>query len=114
MREQAAGLAGWLAEEGFDHLHLEPPLQRVEESGAETNAIADCLAEGSEGFPIVGHKTGSVTNTGPRFAGYIQQLEACAVLAMETFPDKPVLGLAMHWVDTGTASRLAKPGSRRH
>lgn len=109
LREQAAGLAGWLAEEGFGHLHLELPLQRVEESGAESNAIVDCLAEGPEGFLIVDHKTGPVTDTGARFAVYIQQLEAYAALARELFPDKPVLGLAINWVDTGTVSRLSEP-----
>lgn len=111
LREQAVGLSGWLAEEGFDHLHLELPLQANSESGAEINAIVDCLAEGAKGFLIVDHKTGSVPDAGARFASYLPQLEAYAALARDTFPDKPVLGLAINWVDTGTVSRLAVPVS---
>ena len=104
LRAHASELTAWLQKQGFDQLHLELPLQNVAPSGAETNAIIDCLAEGPNGYLILDHKTGSVDGSEDRFATYLPQLEAYAELVSSTLPQKPVWGVAINWVDAGIIS----------
>jgi ATP-dependent helicase/nuclease subunit A len=104
LRDQAEGLAGWLRIQGFERLHLELPMQKVAASGAEVNAIIDCLAEGPDGVLIVDHKTGPVIDTTARFGDYWPQLEAYAALVRTAFPTKRFCGVAINWVDLGVLS----------
>ena len=103
---QARALAAWLADQGYDRLHLELPVQEVAPDGAETNAIIDCLAEGPSGLLIVDHKSGACPDPKARFAGYMPQLMAYARLARGLWPDKRVNGLAIHWMSEGTVSLM--------
>lgn len=104
LRDQAVGLADWLREQGFERLHLELPMQEAATSGAEVNAIIDCLAEGPDGFLIVDHKTGPVADISARFSNYWPQLEAYAALVRTAFPNKRLCGVAINWVDLGVLS----------
>ena len=101
---QAINLKRWLEEQGFEKQYLELPLQKVNASGSQTNAIVDCLAEGCGKMIIVDYKTGRVDDTGDRFAKYLPQLHAYAELAIETFPGRNIMGLAIFWIDTGILS----------
>ncbi|WP_114283713.1 UvrD-helicase domain-containing protein [Candidatus Halocynthiibacter alkanivorans] len=101
LRDQAAAMADWLRAQGFDRLHPELPMQDVAASGAETNAIIDCLAEGPDGVLIIDHKTGPVSNTTERFSNYWPQLEAYAALVRTALPNKKLCGVAVNWVDLG-------------
>ncbi|CUJ83656.1 ATP-dependent helicase/nuclease subunit A [Shimia thalassica] len=107
LQAYASELAAWLKNRGYERIHLELPLQFVASSGAEINAIVDCLAEGPDGYLILDHKTGAVAETGKRFAHYLQQLEAYAKLVGAIFQQKPVTKLAINWVDEGKVSLAA-------
>ncbi len=102
--EQARALQDWLSARGYDSLRLELPMQEIAATGAETNAIVDCLAESEDGFLIVDHKTGPATDTAKRFTQYWPQLSAYKELVAQIFPSKPVLGLAINWVDLGVVT----------
>ncbi|ETD84960.1 UvrD-helicase domain-containing protein [Rhodobacter capsulatus] len=102
---QATALRDWLLTRGFDRLHFELPLQETAPDGSEINAIIDLLAEGPEGLMIVDHKSGACPDPEARFAGYAPQLQAYAGLAARAF-GKPVLGLAVNWMNEGVVSVL--------
>lgn len=101
---QVQALTAWLAEQGYDQLHFELPLQEVAADGSETNAIVDCLAEGPQGLLIVDHKSGPCPNPAARFAGYQPQLDAYAEMVRRRWPGKPVVGTAILWMSEGKLS----------
>ncbi len=102
--EQAETLRNWLADEGYDQLHFELPLQEIRPDGSQINAIIDCLAEGPNGYVILDHKSGPCPDPEARFGGYVPQLQSYAQLLASTWPNKPVLGLAINWIDEGKLS----------
>lgn len=102
--QQAAELRNWLADQGYDRLYFELPLQESHPDGSETNAIIDCLAEGPKGLIIVDHKSGPCPDAEARFAGYLPQLSDYARLLGRTRPDKPVRGIAINWMNEGRLS----------
>ena len=99
---QAQTLRNWLRAEGYDRLHFELPLQRHFADGSEVNAIIDCLAEGAEGVLILDHKSGPCPDPAARFASYLPQLTSYAELVALQFPDKPMRGVAINWMNEGT------------
>jgi hypothetical protein len=101
---QASTLTTWLAEQGYDRLHFELPLQEIAADGSETNALVDCLAEGPTGLLIVEHKSGPCPDPATRFANYQPQLNAYADMVRRKWPDKPVTGTATFWMSEGTLS----------
>lgn len=98
---QAAAVTDWLKGLGYDRYHLELPLQVEEPSGAQTNATIDLLAEGSDGFLILDHKSGVNGDLTAGFATYRPQLEAYAAVVAKQFPNKPVRSLAINWMRQG-------------
>lgn len=104
IREQAQTLRSWLAAQGYDQLHFELPLQEIRPDGSQTNAIIDCLAEGPNGFIILDHKSGPCPDPEARFGGYLPQLQSYARLMANAWPDKPVRGLVINWIDEGKLS----------
>lgn len=106
---QAQALTSWLADRGYDRLHFELPLQETAVGGSETNAILDCLAEGPQGLMIVDHKSGLCPNPAERFASYAPQLTAYAAMVRRRWPNKPLQGVAIHWMSEGTLSVAATP-----
>jgi len=95
---RAAALKDWLTEQGFDRLAFEIPLLGRSAEGADIPGNVDLLAEGLRGLLIIDHKSGG---SGEGLGPYWPQLAAYAGLVAEAFPDKPVLGMAIHWVDHG-------------
>lgn len=106
---QAKALRGWLATEGYDQLHFELPLQQRCADGSEVNAIIDCLAEGPAGLLILDHKSGPCPDPSLRFAGYLPQLAAYAKLIAQLWPDKPLRGIAINWMNEGRVSLAPAP-----
>ena len=101
---QARALTGWLAGQGYETLHFELPLQETAANGSEVNAIVDCLAEGPQGLLIIDHKSGPCPDPAARFAKYQPQLAAYAAIVRRHWPDKPLRGIAIHWMSEGTLS----------
>ncbi|UWQ47208.1 UvrD-helicase domain-containing protein [Leisingera aquaemixtae] len=101
---QAQALTRWLADQGYDRLHFELPLQEISPDGSETNAILDCLAEGPGGLLIVDHKSGPCPDPASGFSTYRQQLDAYVAMIKARWPDKTVNGMAVHWMSEGTLS----------
>lgn len=106
---QARALTCWLADQGFETLHFELPLQETAADGSEINAIVDCLAEGPQGLFIIDHKSGPCPDPAARFVTYQPQLAAYAALVRRHWPDKPLRGVAIHWMSEGTLSRARLP-----
>lgn len=103
---QADSLRRWLEAEGFPTLHFELPIQIVEQSGAELNAVIDCLAEGESGYLIIDHKSGPAPDLEARFLTYWPQLSAYAEAVQRVFPDKPVQQVAVNWMNEGVISTV--------
>lgn len=103
---QADGVRRWLEAEGYPKLHFELPIQIVEDSGAELNAVIDCLAEGEKGYLIIDHKSGPAPDPEARFLTYWPQLSAYAEAVQRVFPDKPVLQVAVNWMNDGVISMV--------
>lgn len=101
---QAEALTRWLTDQGYDRLHFELPLQEKAADGSETNAILDCLAEGPHGLLIIDHKSGPCPDPVARFASYQPQIDAYATMVRRKWPDKPLNGVAIHWMSEGTLS----------
>ncbi len=101
---QAHALTRWLADQGYDQLHFELPLQETSPGGTEFNAIIDCLAEGPKGLFIVDHKSGPCPDPAARFTTYEPQLTAYAELVQARWPEKTLDGVAIHWMSEGTLS----------
>lgn len=106
---QAKALRNWLTAEGYDQLHFELPLQQRFADGSEINAIIDCLAEGPAGVLILDHKSGPCPDAAVRFAGYLPQLAAYAELIARLWPDKPLRGIAINWMNEGRLSIAPLP-----
>ncbi len=106
---QAQALRGWLTGQGYDRLHFELPLQERHPDGSETNAILDCLAEGPAGLLILDHKSGRCPDPALRFAGYLPQLAAYAGIVARRWPDRPLRGLAINWMNEGLLSLAPAP-----
>jgi len=103
---QAGALRDWLAAQGFPKTYFEVPIQITEPTGAQTNAVIDCLAEGPEGLVIVDHKSGSVLDYAERFATYWPQLAAYQDAVAITFPAKPVRMIGINWMTMGWVSYI--------
>ncbi|MEH6655842.1 UvrD-helicase domain-containing protein [Loktanella salsilacus] len=96
---RAAVLRQWLSEKGYDEVICEVPVQGRTSEGAEVSGTIDLLARGSAGCLLVDHKSGgSGTGIGPHWG----QLSAYADLVATHFPDHPLRGVAVHWMDHGT------------
>lgn len=101
---QAEALVQWLTDQGYDRLHFELPVQEISADSSETNAILDCLAEGSHGLLIIDHKSGPCPDPAARFASYKPQIEVYASMVRRKWPEKPLNGVAIHWMSEGTLS----------
>ncbi len=103
IEDQVSAVRGWLADQGYDMLRFEVPIQETRADGSETNAIIDCLAEGREGYLILDHKSGACPDPEARFAGYLPQLATYADL-VSSRGGKPVRQIAIHWMSEGVVS----------
>lgn len=106
---QAEAMRDWLAREGYEHVHFELPLQERGDDGSEVDAIVDCLAEGPDGLLILDHKSGPCPDPAERFVTYLPQLSAYAGLVRRRWPDKPLRGLAINWMNEGIVTLAPAP-----
>ncbi|OOY24901.1 DNA helicase UvrD [Thioclava sediminum] len=109
IRKQAMALLSWLGEHGYDTFHFELPLQEISADGSETNAVLDFLAEGQAGLLILDHKSGPCPDPEERFSVYRPQLAAYAAMVQAKWPNKPLNGIAIHWMSEGTLSFANAP-----
>jgi hypothetical protein len=64
------------------------------------------LVETAAGFWIIDHKSDQTENLALRFARYLPQLECYAEAITAARPDKPVLGVGINWLSSGSVSIL--------
>ena len=96
--ERAAALKAWLTTQGYTDLHCEIPVLGHSHEGAEIPGTIDLLAFGPQGCLLIDHKSGG---GGEGFGPYWPQLLAYAELVLNHFPQHPLLGVAVFWIDYG-------------
>ena len=103
---QATAVTAWLRAEGFPELSFELPVQITAPDGSEINGVIDCLASGPAGHLILDHKSSPAPDPATRFEGYRTQLMAYAEALARLWPDRPVVAVAVNWMNEGSASVL--------
>ncbi|MDO5757616.1 MAG: UvrD-helicase domain-containing protein [Rhodobacterales bacterium] len=103
--ERAAALKNWLATKGYTDLRPEIPVLSFTAEGAEMLGTIDLLAIGPAGCLLIDHKSGGA---GEGFGPYWPQLSSYAALVARLFPQHPLQGVALFWVDHGRLE-LAEP-----
>ena len=96
--ERASALKTWLTTQGFTDLYCEIPVLAHSPDGAEILGTIDLLAIGRKGCLLIDHKTGGA---GKGLGPYWPQLSAYAALVARHFPQHPLQGVALLWVDYG-------------
>ena len=81
-------------------MHVEQPINILLPDGGRLTAIIDLLAEGPDGFVIVDHKSGPVSDHQARFQTYWPQL-ASYISAVNALDYKQVQAVAIMWTNTG-------------
>lgn len=103
----AKNFESWLADR-LKPLHTarEIPLLALNKAGSVINGSIDLLVETAAGFWIIDHKSDQTENLALRFARYLPQLECYAEAITAARPDKPVLGVGINWLSSGSVSIL--------
>lgn len=96
--ERATALKAWLATEGYTELRAEIPVLGHTAEGAEIPGTIDLLAVGPAGCLLIDHKSGG---GGDGFGPYWPQLSSYATLVGRLFPNHPLQGVALFWIDHG-------------
>lgn len=96
--ERAAALKAWLADQGYSDLYCEIPVLGHSPDGAEIPGTIDLMAIGPQGCLIIDHKTGGA---GEGFGPYWPQLLAYSGLLAGIYPEMPVAGAGICWIDHG-------------
>jgi hypothetical protein len=94
----AIALKTWLTSQGYTDLYCEMPILAYSSEGAEISGTIDLLAIGPKGCLLIDHKTGGI---GKGFGPYWPQLLAYAEMVEKHFPQHPLQGVAVLWVDHG-------------
>ncbi len=81
-------------------LACELPILFQNEHKSVVSGVIDLLVENSEGFWIVDHKSDITNNYETKFAEYLPQLMCYAEAVAKARSDKPVLGVAINWIET--------------
>ena len=96
--ERAAALKAWLSGAGYTDLQCEIPVLGHTPEGAEIPGMIDLLAIGPKGCLLIDHKTGGASlGLGP----YWPQISSYAALVARLFPQHPLHGVAVYWLDHG-------------
>jgi hypothetical protein len=95
---RAAALKAWLSDAGYTNLQCEIQVQGHSLDGAEIPGMIDLLAIGPQGCLLIDHKTGG---SGVGFGPYWPQLSSYANLVLRLFPEHPVQGIVVFWIDHG-------------
>jgi ATP-dependent exoDNAse (exonuclease V) beta subunit len=96
--ERANALKEWLAADGYSDLAAEIPVLGFTQDGAEIPGMLDLLAIGPKGSLLIDHKSGG---SGEGFGPYWPQLSSYAELVAKLFPEHPLQGVAIFWLDHG-------------
>lgn len=97
--ERAAALRNWLTAQGFPEMLCEVPVLEHTPEGAEISGTIDLIARGPSGCLLVDHKSGE---SGSGLGGYWGQMSTYARLIPTHFPNAPLRGIAIHWMEQGT------------
>ena len=100
LSQQADALRQGLADIGYPRLHVEQPIEVRLSDGGSQSIILDLIAEGSDGFLVVDHKSGPVSDHALRFERYWPQL-AAYIDAVDERGGKAVRAAAVFWTETG-------------
>ncbi|MFN2251460.1 MAG: UvrD-helicase domain-containing protein [Anaerolineae bacterium] len=84
----------------------EVPVLALDESGSVVWGYIDVLVETPDGYWIVDHKSDHTDDRRARFEEHYPQLMAYADAVRSARPDKPVRGVAVHWITYGEVTRL--------
>ncbi|WP_233092974.1 exodeoxyribonuclease V subunit beta [Paracoccus sp. IB05] len=95
---RAEALKEWLKAEGYTDLRAEIPVLSHTPDGAEIPGTIDLMAVGPKGALLIDHKSGG---DGAGFGPYWPQLSSYAGLVARLFPQHPLHGVAVFWVDHG-------------
>jgi ATP-dependent helicase/nuclease subunit A len=98
LSDRAAALVAWLSGQGYSDLRCEIPVVGESAEGAEIQGTVDLLAIGPDGALIIDHKTGG---PGAGFGTYWPQMSLYTQLVADLFPQLPVHGAAIFWIDHG-------------
>ncbi|WP_312413504.1 hypothetical protein [Shinella sp.] len=96
--ERATALKAWLVDQGYTDLRAEIPVLGHTPEGAEIPGALDLLAIGPAGAMLIDHKSGG---GGVGFGPYWPQLSSYAGLLAGLYPQHPLQGVAVFWVDHG-------------
>jgi ATP-dependent helicase/nuclease subunit A len=96
--ERAAALKAWLTTQGCTDLYCEIPVLAHSPEGAEIPGTIDLLAIGPSGCLLIDHKSGGA---GEGFGLYWPQISSYAALVARLFPQHPLHGVAVYWLDHG-------------
>lgn len=96
--ERANALKAWLSADGYTDLQCEIPVLGYTPEGAEIPGMIDLLAIGPKGCLLIDHKTGGA---GFGLGHYWPQLSAYTALITNIFPQQPLQGVAVFWIDHG-------------
>ncbi len=88
-------------------LTCELPLLFLNNTGSVVSGIIDLLVECENGFWIVDHKSDAGGNDATKFATYLPQLQCYAAAVAKARPDKPILGVAINWISSGSMTIAA-------
>jgi len=102
--ERANALKTWLSADGYTDLPCEIPVLGHTSEGAEIPGMIDLLAIGPKGCLLIDHKSGGA---GLGLGPYWPQLSAYAGLTTKLFPQHPLQGVAVFWVDHGQLEVVA-------
>lgn len=96
--ERARALKTWLSDQGYTELQAEISVLGQTAEGAEIPGTIDLLAIGPQGCLLIDHKSGG---DGEGFGPYWPQLSSYAGLLAGLYPQHPLQGVAVFWIDHG-------------
>ena len=105
LQEAVGGFEVWLREI-FTPLSVfrEVPVLYQNGQGSVVSGVVDLLVEEAGGFWIIDHKSDVTDDPDARFSMYIPQLKCYQEAVRKARPEKPVLGVGIHWITTGTVA----------
>lgn len=87
----------------------ELPILGFDEKESVVSGTLDLLVETAEGYWILDHKSDVVDDEAARFSLYRPQLACYENVVRQAFPEKPVLGIGIHWIARGAVSLFRFP-----
>jgi ATP-dependent helicase/nuclease subunit A len=108
----AQAFNGWL-KTNFSPVavHREMPVLGLDARGSVVSGCIDVLVETETGFWILDHKSDAADGLEEGFRYYLPQLLCYAEVVAKARPDKPVLGVAVHWIMRGCVTTMAVEAS---